>query len=154
MRCNRVAETANAYKSKYGGLWHWRASVPWSIPVELLKILVFPNGGANKPHKHGIGHKATREGRQYRPSPIIKHFFVPVFTVVHAAAFAPIAWHRAQGAFIPKGATAERCGLWEKKTRERNKEPDLIEANALPDAWSGEEEREQSWCGKDVNRQE
>ena len=74
--------------------------------------------------------------------PIIKHFFVSLFAVVHAAAFAPISWHRAQGAFIPRGATAERCimvmcslgrswyrGLWDKKTTERNKEPDLIEAN-------------------------
>ena len=46
-------------------LRHWRASVPWSIPAELLKILVFPSGGANKPHKHGIGHKASREGCQH-----------------------------------------------------------------------------------------
>ena len=27
-------------------LRHWRASVAWSIPAELLKILIFPNGGA------------------------------------------------------------------------------------------------------------
>ena len=29
---------------------HWRAPVPWSIPAELLEILIFPSGGADKPH--------------------------------------------------------------------------------------------------------
>ena len=56
-----------------------------------------------------IGHMITREGSQYTPSPIIKHFFVSLFAVVHAAEYATIAWHRAHGAFIPKGAIAERC---------------------------------------------
>ena len=109
-------------------LRHWRASVPWSIPAELLKILVFPSGGANKPHKHGIGHKASREGSQHTPSPITKYYIFSLFAVVRAAEYAPIAWHRAQGAFIPYGATAERCimvvcplgrsryrGPWDKK---------------------------------------
>lgn len=109
-------------------LRHWRASVPWSIPAELLKILVFPSGGANKPHKHGIGHKASREGSQHTPSPITKCYIFSLFAVVRAAEYAPIAWHRAQGAFIPYGATAERCimvvcplgrsryrGPWDKK---------------------------------------
>ena len=50
--------------------------------------------------------KTTREGSQFTPSPIIKRFFVSLFAVVHAAEYTPIAWHRAQGAFIPKGATA------------------------------------------------
>ena len=49
-KCPQVAEWR---------LGHWRASVPWSIPAEPLKILVFPSGGANKPHKHGIGHNST-----------------------------------------------------------------------------------------------
>ena len=113
-------------------LRHWRASVPWSIPAELLKILVSSSGGANKPHKLGIGHKPTREGSQYRPSPIFNLFFVSLFAVVRAVAYAPIAWHRAQGAFIPEGATAERCilvmcpfgrswygDLWEKNERKK-----------------------------------
>ena len=76
-------------------------------------------------------------------SPIIKHFFVSLFAAVHAAEDATISWRRAQGAFITKGATAARyimvmysmakswCrGSWDRKTRERNTEPDLIEANA------------------------
>ena len=62
------------------------------------------------------------------PTQIIQHFFVSLFAVVHAAEYAPIAWHRAQGVHIPKGETAERCimvmcplgrswyrGLWDKK---------------------------------------
>ena len=75
-------------------------------------------------------------------SPITKHLFVSLFVVLHAAEYAPISWHRAQGTMIPKGARAERCvmvmcplrrswyrGLWDKKTRERNKEPNLIDAS-------------------------
>ena len=53
---------------------------------ELLQILVLPNGRAKTPHKQGTGHKTAREGRQCRPSPIIKNFFVSLFAVVHAAA--------------------------------------------------------------------
>ena len=34
-------------------------------------------------------------------SPVIKHHFVSLFAVVHAAENAPISWNRAQGAFIP-----------------------------------------------------
>ena len=41
-------------------------------------------------------------------SPIINHFFVSLFAVVHAGEYAPISWHRAQAAFIRKGATADR----------------------------------------------
>ena len=61
-------------------------------------------------------------------------FFVSLFAVVHPAEFATISWHRAQGAFIPEGATAERCimvmyflgkswyrGLWDKRTTEKQK---------------------------------
>ena len=83
------------------------ASVAWSLPSELLKILVFLIGGAQKPHKHGIGYKTKREGSKYMSSPIIKHF-ASLFAVAHAAGYAPISWQRAQGAIIPKGATAER----------------------------------------------
>ena len=42
-------------------------------------------------------------------SPIIKHFFFSLVAVVHTAEYEPISWHRVQGAFIPNGATAERC---------------------------------------------
>ena len=79
-----------------------------------------------------LGTKQHAKEANTGPSPIIKHFFVPVFAVVHAAAYAPIAWHRAQGAFIPKVTPAELyimvvCplerswyrGLWDKKTRGR-----------------------------------
>ena len=89
--------------------------------------LSFPSGGPHEPHKHGIGYKTKRDGSSYVSSPNIKHFFVSLFAVVHAAAHAPISWHRAPGEFIPTGATAERCimvrcplerswysGLWEK----------------------------------------
>ena len=78
------------------------------IPTELLKILVFPNERPQKPHKHGIEYKTKHGGSQYMSSPIIKHFFVSLVAVVHAAEHEPIS-HRVQGAFIPKGATAERC---------------------------------------------
>ena len=44
-------------------LRHWRASVPWSIPTELPKILVSPKRkDPKKKHKHGMGNKPTREG--------------------------------------------------------------------------------------------
>ena len=42
-------------------------------------------------------------GSQYMSSPIIRHFFVSLFAVVHAAEYAPISWHGAQGAFIHPG---------------------------------------------------
>ena len=133
-----------------------------------LKILVFPSGGANKPHKHGIGHKASREGSQHTPSPITKYYIFSLFAVVRAAEYAPIAWHRAQGAFITYGATAERCimvvcplgrsryrGPVGQKTSQRNKEPDLVQAAPSlgrpepTDVWRNEEEREQTWHSKD-----
>ena len=38
-------------------------------------------------------------------SPIPKHFSVSICAVVHAAEYAPISWHRAQGAFIPKSSS-------------------------------------------------
>ena len=74
-------------------------------------------------------------------SPIIKHFLVSLFAVVHAAEYAPISWHRAQGAFIPKGAAAERCimdvpsgkivvqRLVGQEDQRKSKEPDPIETN-------------------------
>ena len=43
-------------------LRHWRVTVAWSIPAELLKLPVFPNGGEQKPHKHGTGCTTRREG--------------------------------------------------------------------------------------------
>ena len=46
----------------------------------LLKILVFPRGGA----------QTKREGSPHMSSPIIKHFFVSLCVVVHAAEHAPI----------------------------------------------------------------
>ena len=74
-----------------------------------LCLFVFPTVGARRPDKHGIGWKTKRGGSQHMTSPIIKHFFVSLFAVVHAAEYAPISRHRAQGPFIPKGATAEQC---------------------------------------------
>ena len=56
-------------------LRHWRASVAWSIPAELLKILVCSNGGAQQQHQHGSHHMS---------SPIIKHF-VSLIAVVQRA---------------------------------------------------------------------
>ena len=122
-------------------LWHWRAIVAWSMPAELLTMLIFPSGGAQQPHKHGIGYKTKREGSQCSSSPIIKHFFVSLFAVVHGADYAPISLHRAQGAFIHKGATAERCimvmcpqgrswyrGFWDRKG--------LIGANVTRAPWA------------------
>ena len=61
-----------------------------------------------------------------------------------AAECASVAWHRAQGAFIPKGATAERCTKvmsplgrpWYKKPKERNKEPGSIQATAWWASWA------------------
>ena len=108
---NAIQQEHRGWKCLQAAVWrlqHWRASVAWSIPTELLKILVFPNEGPQKPHKHGIGYKTKRGGSQYMSSPIIKHFFFSLVAVVHAAEYEPIS-HRVQGAFIPKGATAERC---------------------------------------------
>ena len=76
---NAVQQGQGDWTCRKAAVWklgHWRASVPWSIPAELLKIHVFSCGRAQKPHKHGIGYKTQREGRQYMSSPIIKHFFV------------------------------------------------------------------------------
>ena len=50
------------------------------------------------------------EKTKYMFSPIIKHFFVSLFAVVHAAEYAPNSWHSAQGSFIPKGGRALHCG--------------------------------------------
>ena len=69
-----------------------------------LCLFVFPTVGAQRPDKHGIGWKTKRGGSQHMTSPIIKHFFVSLFAIVHAAEYAPISRHRAQGPFIPKGA--------------------------------------------------
>ena len=55
-----------------------------------------------------LGCTAKREGNQDITSPIIKHF-VSLFAVLHTTEYAPMSLHRAQGAFIPKGAAAERC---------------------------------------------
>ena len=81
--------------------------------------------------------------------PITKHFFVSLWAVVHVAEYAPIPWHRTQGAFVVKGTTAECCivvmclsvrswcrGLRDKKTRENNKEPNLIEADVSCESWA------------------
>ena len=74
----------------------------------------------------------------------------------------------AQGTFIPKGATASQCimvicllerswfrVLWDRKTRERSKEPYQIEANVSwapwPTlVWRDEEERERLGCNRYV----
>ena len=66
----RNAAGAQDWKCLQVAVWklrHWRASVAW-IPAELLKILVFPNGGAQNPHTHGIGNKTIREGSQHMSS--------------------------------------------------------------------------------------
>ena len=136
-QCNRDTGTGNVCKLQWWKLRHWRGLVQWSTPAELLKKLGFQNGGAQQPHTHGIACQTKRGGNPYISSPIIKHFFVSLSAVVYAAEYVPNSRQRAQGALILKGATAERCmvmcplgrswyrGLWDKKTRERNKEPDL-----------------------------
>ena len=158
------------WKCLQASVWqlrHWRTTVEWSIRADLLKIKFFSYGGAQKPHKHGIGNKTKREESSFFP--VMKYFFVSLFAVAHAAEYAPISWHKAQGAFILKGATAERfimvmcllgrssCrGLWDEKTRERNKEPNLIESIASwkpwhTDVWTDDEERERSLSNKDAS---
>ena len=55
----------------------------------------------------------------------------------------------------PLGRSRYR-GPWDKKTSQRNKEPDLVQsAPSLgrpepTDVWRSEEEREQTWHSKDV----
>ena len=47
---NAIQQGHRDWKCLQAAVWklrHWRASVPWSIPAELLKVLVFPNGGAH-----------------------------------------------------------------------------------------------------------
>ena len=87
-------------------LKHWRSSVTWSIPAEHLKILVFFQRRITK--SRTSTELETKENAK-DVQPIIKHFFVSLFAVVHVAEYAALSWHRAQGAFIPKGAKAERC---------------------------------------------
>ena len=45
-------------------------------------------------------------------SPIIEHFFVSLFAVVHGAEYAPISLHRAQGAFIPREPQLNDASWW------------------------------------------
>ena len=141
----------------------------WSIPAELLENLGFSKRMCDTPHMHGIGYKTKHEASRYMSSPIIKHFLVSLFVVVHASEYASISWHRAQGAFIHQEATAERCIVmcpleksWyrgfgdNKKTRERDTEPHLIEAYVSEAPWAygclGEEEKERFLCNRDVKR--
>ena len=102
-------------------------------------------------------------------SPITKHFFVSLIAVVHVAEDAPISWHRAQEAFIPKGATAERCimvmcslvrswyrGLWDKKTEKETKNQTGWKQTRPAslghmDVWTDDEERERSLCNRDAS---
>ena len=89
---NAMQQGRRYWKCLQAAVWklrHSSASVAWSIPAYLLKIHVFLNEGSQKPHHHGIGYKTKREGSQYMSSPIIKHFFVSLFAVVHAAEYAP-----------------------------------------------------------------
>ena len=97
------------------------------IPTELVKILATAT-------KVWSWIRTKREGSHYIASLIVKHFFGPLFAVVHAAVYAQISLRIAQGAFIPKRPTADRCimvmcpserlwyrGLWDKKTRDINR---------------------------------
>ena len=108
---NAIQQGLRDWKCLQASVWKlrdWRATVAWSMPAQLLEIHVFPNGGARKPYKHGLAYKTKRAGSQHKSSGIIKHYFVSLSVVVHAAENAPISSQRAQGAFVPKGATAER----------------------------------------------
>ena len=87
-----------------------RATVAWSMLAELLKILVFQSAEHSDRKAKGFGYKNTREESPWRPlrslSTSLFHFLL---SCVLLAEYAPISWYRAQRAFIPKGATAERC---------------------------------------------
>ena len=55
-------------------LRHWRATVAWSIPAELLKIPVFSERRSTKTAKAtGLDTKARREGSPRMSSPNIRH---------------------------------------------------------------------------------
>ena len=68
-------------------------------------------------HKHRETWCPKRKGLKASEPPCtclprsLRTLFVPLFAVVHAAEYAPISWHTVQGAFIPKGATAEHCKM-------------------------------------------
>ena len=135
-----------ACKVQCGSTGTGEASVAWSIPAELLENLVFQNGGAT--HRTCTGLDTKQNAKQVRTC-LLRLPIVSLFAVVHASEYVSISWHRAQGAFIPKEATGERCivmcplekswyrGLWHnKKTSERDKEPNLIEAYVSEAPWA------------------
>ena len=124
----RFAEAGNAYKKKYG------AQTLESVrPVEHSSRIA-ENTGLSKRRSQQTAQarnwaqKHHVKEAQHTPSPITTYYIFSLFAVVRAAEYAPIAWHRAKGAFIPHGATAERCimvvcplgrsryrGSWDKK---------------------------------------
>ena len=77
----------------------------------MVTFLVFPQGDAHHPQKHGLGHTEVRvdDKTQHLQSVMIRPWFVSLFALTRAAQYARVIWHRAQGAFIPRGAIGGRC---------------------------------------------
>ena len=69
-----------------------------------------PSGGALRPQREGDWiQKHTRRKSMASLRSLSTSLFHFLLSCVLLAEYAPISWHRAQRAFIPKGATAERC---------------------------------------------
>ena len=116
-----------------------------------------------------LGRTQKRAGSQYMFSPIPKHFFVSIFAVWCMLQSTHQSRGRAQGAFIPKGAAAERCimvmcllgrsryrGLRDKMTKERNEESYISDRSkrllgTLGLRMLGGAKKERFLCSRDVN---
>ena len=93
------------------GAWRmktWKAGVTWSVPVEMLRILLFPNWQYIRDARLGVGCVEERIA-----APKFTRLLVHMLAKVRATQRTPVQWHLARACFIPKyngrlGCDAER----------------------------------------------